>query len=40
MMASAPVITDHLCTECAEHFEAVKTHLDALGVAYTLEPLL
>ena len=36
--ASAPRITDHLCAACAEHFAAVRAHLDALGVAYRLEP--
>jgi len=36
----APVITDHLCAACAEHFAAVRTHLDALGVAYRLQPRL
>src|SRR6478736_8122411 len=36
--AAAPKITDRLCGPCAEHFAAVKTHLDALGVAYRLEP--
>jgi histidyl-tRNA synthetase len=38
--AGAPVITDHLCGLCAEHFAGVRTHLDALGVAYRLEPRL
>jgi histidyl-tRNA synthetase len=36
--ASAPKITDRLCDACAEHFEAVRGHLDALGVRYRLEP--
>ncbi len=36
----APVITDHLCAPCAEHFAGVRAHLDALGVAYRLEPRL
>jgi histidyl-tRNA synthetase len=36
----APVITDHLCDACAAHFAAVREHLDALGVAYQLEPRL
>ncbi|MFL5680390.1 MAG: histidine--tRNA ligase [Chloroflexota bacterium] len=36
----APVITDHLCDACAAHFAAVREHLDALGVAYRLEPRL
>jgi histidyl-tRNA synthetase len=34
----APRITDRLCEACAEHFASVRTHLDALGVAYRLEP--
>jgi histidyl-tRNA synthetase len=38
--AGAPLITDHLCPACAEHFEAVRVHLDVLGVAYRLEPRL
>jgi histidyl-tRNA synthetase len=38
--AGAPVITDHLCAACAEHFAAVCDHLDALGVGYRLEPRL
>ena len=36
--AGAPRITDHLCPACAEHFSAVRAHLDAMGVAYRLEP--
>ena len=38
--ATAPAITDHLCEACATHFAAVRAHLDALGVAYRLEPRL
>jgi histidyl-tRNA synthetase len=36
--ADAPKITDRLCDVCAAHFAAVRAHLDAVGVAYTLEP--
>ncbi len=36
--ASAPRIVDRLCPACAEHFAAVREHLDALGIAYRLEP--
>ncbi len=36
--AAAPKITDRLCEPCAEHFAAVRTHLDALEVGYRLEP--
>ena len=38
--ALAPKITDRLCEACAAHFEAVREHLDALGVSYRLEPTL
>jgi histidyl-tRNA synthetase len=36
--ATAPKITDHLCDACREHFAAVLSHLDAIGVPYRLEP--
>jgi histidyl-tRNA synthetase len=36
--ATAPRTTEHLCKACATHFVAVRAHLDALGVAYRLEP--
>ena len=36
--AKAPRITDRLCPDCAEHFTAVRAHLDALGISYRLEP--
>jgi histidyl-tRNA synthetase len=38
--ALAPKITDRLCPACAEHFAAVRAHLDAVGIAYRLEPAL
>jgi histidyl-tRNA synthetase len=38
--ADAPAITDRLCGPCADHFSAVRAHLDELGVAYRLEPHL
>jgi histidyl-tRNA synthetase len=34
----APRITDRLCAACAAHFEAVRGHLDALGVPYRIAP--
>jgi histidyl-tRNA synthetase len=36
--AAAPRITDRLCEACAAHFEAVKAHLEALGVPFRVEP--
>ncbi len=35
---SAPSILDYLTPEDAEHFAAVKSHLDALGIAYEVDP--
>ncbi len=40
LVAGAPRITDHLCDACASHFAAVMAHLDAMGIAYRLEPTL
>jgi histidyl-tRNA synthetase len=40
MLAEAPKIGESLCDACAEHFAEVRSHLDALGVRYTLEPTL
>ena len=34
----APVVIDYLCDECEEHFKAVKSHLDAAGINYTVNP--
>ncbi len=36
--AEAPLITDHLCDACADHFAEVRDHLDALGVEHRPEP--
>ena len=37
---AAPKITERLCDACAAHFAAVRAHLDAIGVRYTLNPYL
>lgn len=37
-LVDAPLMMDHLCASCAEHFAAVRSYLDALGVQYTLNP--
>lgn len=34
----APVILDYLCEECSEHFEGVKTRLQAMNIAYKINP--
>jgi histidyl-tRNA synthetase len=36
-LEGAPILLDHLCTECREHFEALKRYLDALSVPYVID---
>ncbi len=36
--AGAPKILDFLCEDCQAHFDALRARLDALGVAYTVNP--
>jgi histidyl-tRNA synthetase len=38
--ADAPRMVDHLCRGCADHFTRVREGLDALAVAYRIEPRL
>ncbi len=38
LLAEAPLMIDHLCDACREHFQQVRTVLDALGVDYVLNP--
>lgn len=40
VVAEAPLTVEHLCPDCAEHFEAVKGYLAALGRSFTLAPHL
>lgn len=40
VLEGAPRLAEHLCDGCRGHFEAVKAGLDALGVAYVVEPRL
>jgi histidyl-tRNA synthetase len=35
-----PSISDHLCDGCADHFEKVKSNLEAIGRRYDLDPML
>jgi histidyl-tRNA synthetase len=39
-MAHAPSIPDYLCPACSQHFETVKTALDAINVPFTLDKRL
>ncbi len=34
----APLITDYLCDECAEHFEKLQSILKTMGIDYKLNP--
>lgn len=36
--ADAPRMLDHICEDCREHFETVKSDLDAMGVEYKINP--
>jgi histidyl-tRNA synthetase len=36
----APLVTDHLCSECREHFDELVFRLQALKIPYTLNPNL
>jgi len=37
-VASAPSMLDHLCDECRAHFAVLRRYLDALGIAYEVNP--
>ena len=37
-LADAPLMIDHLCDACREHFDQVRQVLDALSVPYELNP--
>jgi histidyl-tRNA synthetase len=37
---AAPLISDHLCAACAEHFAAVRAGLEAAGIAFEHDPRL
>ena len=38
--AGAPRVLDYICDGCRAHFEGLKTRLDALGIAYTVNPAI
>lgn len=39
-IADAPKLLEHLCAECAEHFEALRSYLAALDIPYVLNSRL
>ena len=34
----APKTIDHLCSECSEHFEDLKSYLESQNISYTVDP--
>jgi len=40
VLREAPRLLDRLCPGCKEHFDTVRAGLDALGVAYVVDPRL
>jgi len=36
--AAAPLVLDHLCGDCADHFGQVQTHLNDLGTPFEVNP--
>ncbi|MPM56842.1 Histidine--tRNA ligase [bioreactor metagenome] len=36
----APLILDFICDECRDHFEKVQEYLAAMGIAYTIDPMI
>ena len=37
-LKKAPLILNHICEECKEHFETLKKYLDALQLKYVVDP--
>ena len=40
IIAAAPPFIDYLCEACAQHFQELRSYLDALAIPYTLNPRL
>jgi histidyl-tRNA synthetase len=40
VIAGAPPFTDHLCEACAQHFQQLRSYLEALAIPYTINPRL
>lgn len=36
--ATSPKMIDYICDDCRAHFDGVKSRLDAMGIAYTINP--
>ena len=40
VMADAPLMPEHLCDDCRDHYAKVKQYLDEAGIAYIEDPTL
>lgn len=40
LRADAPLISNHLCPSCSDHYVSVKKHLGTFEIAYTEDPFL
>ena len=38
LLKNAPLMLDHLCSDCKEHFESVKTALQTIGIEFVINP--
>lgn len=37
IVKDAPLILDHICDECSDHFSKLKKYLDAMGIGYEVD---
>jgi len=37
-LTEAPVMLDHLCGDCEDHFAKLKSYLESMGVEYVIDP--
>ena len=37
LVKEAPLILDHVCEECGNHFEQLKSYLESMGIAYEVD---
>lgn len=40
IVKKAPLIVDYVCDECKEHFEDMKSFLEAMGIEYKVNPFI
>ena len=40
IVKDAPLLIDHICDECRDHFELVKKHLENVGINYSVDPYI